>query len=443
MFWAVVAYSSGIIVGTYVWRPASWWIVAATIFAAAAAYFARKRFALGWSLALGGFFLAGALNIQVGSRTPFDTSIQSFADRQEYQITAHVINDGHLQQAGLGEIKQTVDVETDEIETPTGQQIPIRSGVRLSIYGPLSRAEDADDPPNSNSNSIAPMRAFYYGERIHLFAKLKLPRNFRNPGAFDYQGYLADHGIAALGSAKIADVELLPGFSGNRFCFWRSRIHNSIIAKVHELWPPREAALIDAMVIGEAAFIDRDTRTDFQRSGTYHVLVVSGMNVTILAFVVFWTLRRLRLAEVPATFLTVASCVAYAIVTEVGAPVWRATLMCAIYLGNSSSLPRSRHDQCFGRGRLGSFDLRSATTLHCQLPDDIRLRVDRRRDWHPDLEANLAALQAGARQLGLDPLRFAVAASGRAVPRGSAVHLGSRRTLLGTKVSQAPGSRNL
>ncbi len=333
MFWAVVAYSSGIIVGTYVWRPASWWIVAATIFAAAAAYFARKRFALGWSLALGGFFLAGALNIQVGSRTPFDTSIQSFADRQEYQITAHVINDGHLQQAGLGEIKQTVDVETDEIETPTGQQIPIRSGVRLSIYGPLSRAEDADDPPNSNSNSIAPMRAFYYGERIHLFAKLKLPRNFRNPGAFDYQGYLADHGIAALGSAKIADVELLPGFSGNRFCFWRSRIHNSIIAKVHELWPPREAALIDAMVIGEAAFIDRDTRTDFQRSGTYHVLVVSGMNVTILAFVVFWTLRRLRLAEVPATFLTVASCVAYAIVTEVGAPVWRATLMCAMYLG--------------------------------------------------------------------------------------------------------------
>ena len=48
------------------------------------------------------------------------------------------------------------------------------------------------------------------------------------------------------------------------------------------------------MVIGEESFIDRDTRVDFQRSGTYHVLVVSGMNVSILAFVVFWTLRRLR-----------------------------------------------------------------------------------------------------------------------------------------------------
>ncbi len=87
------------------------------------------------------------------------------------------------------------------------------------------------------------------------------------------------------------------------------------------------------MVVGEEAFIDRDTRTDFPRSGTYHILVISGMNVTILVFVVFWTLRRLHLGEVPATLLTVALCFAYAFVTEVGAPVWRATLMCAIYLG--------------------------------------------------------------------------------------------------------------
>jgi competence protein ComEC len=57
------------------------------------------------------------------------------------------------------------------------------------------------------------------------------------------------------------------------------------------------------------------------------------MNVSILAFVVFWTLRRLRVGDVPATLLTVASCAGYAFITEVGAPVWRATLRCAVYLG--------------------------------------------------------------------------------------------------------------
>src|SRR5208282_2827004 len=146
-----------------------------------------------------------------------------------------------------------------------------------------------------------------------------------------YQGYLADRGIAALGSAKLENVDLLADSRGSRLGDWRSRLHRGVVAKVHELWPARQAALIDTMVIGEEAFIDRDTRIDFQRSGTYHVLVVSGMNVSILAFVVFWTLRRLRIADISATLLTVAFCVAYACITEVGAPVWRATLMCAVY----------------------------------------------------------------------------------------------------------------
>jgi competence protein ComEC len=120
---------------------------------------------------------------------------------------------------------------------------------------------------------------------------------------------------------------------GTRMESWRSRMHRSVIAKVHEIWAPRQAALIDAMIAGDEAFIDRDTRMDFQRSGTYHVLVVSGMNVSILAFVVFWTLRRLRISDIPATLLTVGFCVGYAFITEVGAPVWRATLMCVVYLG--------------------------------------------------------------------------------------------------------------
>jgi len=57
------------------------------------------------------------------------------------------------------------------------------------------------------------------------------------------------------------------------------------------------------------------------------------MNVSILAFCVFWTMRRLRIGDIPATLLTVVLCVAYAFITDVGAPVWRATLMCTVYLG--------------------------------------------------------------------------------------------------------------
>jgi competence protein ComEC len=363
MFWAALAYALGIVAGNYAWRPASWWIVACVAFVCASAFFLQRRTSCGhtsfgriWlavSLALGALFLAGALHIQLrGAATVFDNSIQPFTDGSEVTIVGHVTSDGRIRAGSFGELRQSADVEVESVETGAGQRSPVHSGIRLSVYSPRAArtrppktvisesvipeavipATVTEDNPSSSPSYSAPMRILHYGERIRFSGRLKPPRNFRNPGAFDYEGYLASNGIAALGSVKAENIEFLPGFTGSRIQSWRARIHSSIVAKVHQLWPPREAALIDAMVIGEGAFIDRDTRADFQRSGTYHILVVSGMNVSILAFVVFWTLRRLRIGEIPATLATVAFCVAYAFLTEVGAPVWRATLMCTIYL---------------------------------------------------------------------------------------------------------------
>jgi competence protein ComEC len=164
-------------------------------------------------------------------------------------------------------------------------------------------------------------------------AKLHTPRNFRNPGAFDYEGYLRENGISMLGSAQAADVELLPGSSGSRIALWRDRVHASIVAKVHELWPARQAVLMDAMVLGEESFLRNATRTEFQRSGTYHLLVVSGMNLSILAVAIFWTLRQFRLDPAFSAISTVVISFAYAFVVGVGPPVWRAALMLATYLG--------------------------------------------------------------------------------------------------------------
>ena len=365
MFWAALAYSAGIIAGTYLARPSSWWIASATAFGAAALYFLHKRKWLATTLAFGAFFLAGALHIQLeGPSKTLDPSLDPFAYGPEIQMIAHVTREGRLRDASPNEVSQTLDVQTEEIIPEDGTPIRVHSGVRLGIY--------AARPNESPSLPLPPAPAMYlfrYGERLRFPVKLKLPRNFRNPGAFDYQSYLAANGIAALASAKAEDVKLLPGYSGNRLELWRTRIHSSIIAKVHALWPAPQAALIDAMIIGEEAFIDRDTRADFQRSGTYHVLVVSGMNVTILAFVIFWTLRRLRLTDIPATLLTILFCIAYAFLTEVGAPVWRATLMCAIFLG-TRLLYRDRYmGNALGAAALGllAFNPRQLFTASFQM----------------------------------------------------------------------------
>ena len=159
-----------------------------------------------------------------------------------------------------------------------------------------------------------------------------MPRNYRNPGAMDMAGYLASQGIRLTGSARASSVEVLPGFVGSRIGLWRSAARRSVLAHIMQLWPGERGALMQAALIGGRAFFGRDIKTDFQRTGTYHILVVSGINVGILAFAVFWALRKLPFGETWATILTILLSWGYAFIADLGSPIVRATITLNIYL---------------------------------------------------------------------------------------------------------------
>jgi competence protein ComEC len=135
-----------------------------------------------------------------------------------------------------------------------------------------------------------------------------------------------------LGSTKTVGVELLPGFAGSRPELWRIRIRRSLTGKIQTIWPAEQAALVGAILLGDESFMGRSLKIDFQRSGTYHVLVVSGLKVGILALAAFWLLRRLRANEEAASAITIFLITCYALLTDAGTPVWRAALMLGVYL---------------------------------------------------------------------------------------------------------------
>jgi competence protein ComEC len=349
LFWAALSFSLGLWTGARAWRPPSWWVIALVVFVFAASWFLKKRAGLAKTLSLGSWFLLGAFLIQVRAQRPIEIDqdnarVLGMADGSPLILTAHVIREGYAQDVGSRSIRETIDVETEEI-TRQGESSPVRSGVRLSIYGKTENFESvarrasspsldaAEAATGTGETPVAPL-SFRYGTRLRIRAKLHPARNYRNPGAFDYEGYLRDNGISVLGSAEATGgIERLPGFSGSRIQLWRTRVHASIVAKIHQLWPASQASLMDAVVLGEESFLRNATRTEYQRSGTYHVLVVSGMNLSILAFAIFWTLRQFRVDPAVAAITTVAVSFAYAFVVGVGPPVWRAALMLATYLG--------------------------------------------------------------------------------------------------------------
>src|ERR1041385_4256582 len=326
---AATAFAAGIWIAGHMQRsPVVWgWSTAALVLCSLAAV-AIKNLRLSQAAAVLALVCAGSF-ARIATPAPRvvipPPEFLSDYSKDKVEIVAHVTNDGALL-AGEGP-RERFEMEKESIEAG-GVKFNQPVGIRATVYPRSARGHE------TNETVDVPGLARAYGERIHLLAKLRLPRNFGNPGAFDYAAYLRGHGIGVLASVRADEIEILPGTAGTRFGFWRSRMRNSILRHVREigLWGREDAALFAAMIVGDDSMLLRGVREEFQQTGVYHLLVASGMNVALLAFAVFWLARRLRLPQWPASLLTIALSVFYAYIAGMGVPILRAVLMLSLFL---------------------------------------------------------------------------------------------------------------
>ena len=166
LLWAALSYAAGIVTGSCLWRPAVWWLVAGLACLISGAVVLRRRAAVASALGLGAFFATGALAIQVHPRCPPNSwDLLNFANGRELTITAHITREGNLRRWTQGEVKQSLDVETEEVNAG-GEISAVRSGIRMSFYG--RESENESDPARDSSLAHEP----HYGDRIRFHAKI-------------------------------------------------------------------------------------------------------------------------------------------------------------------------------------------------------------------------------------------------------------------------------
>ncbi len=171
------------------------------------------------------------------------------------------------------------------------------------------------------------MRPLEYGQRVEVAAKIRLPRNYQNPDAFDYVGYLAAQHIYWTGSVESPSyIRPIPGRCGWRAVGWLYAARTWALNRLETLYSGDQhtAGLLAATLLGETSGMERRWTTDFRITGTYHALVISGLHVSVLAFTILGILRLFRLRRIPA--LTVAAVVSwlYAFICGFNSPVVRA-----------------------------------------------------------------------------------------------------------------------
>ncbi len=238
-----------------------------------------------------------------------------------------MIREGIVRDSPFGGKQESVDVETEELVTDD-HRLTAPMGIRLTIF-----SKRADEEEAQSSGGESPLLVYTYGERLHLIreaagaAKLRQSRSARPGRISGIAGHSADGVGASRGTSRFCLDSV-----GSRIGLWRSNARRSVLNHIQRLWPGEPGALMQAMLIGGRAFFGRELKTNFQRTGTYHILVVSGINVGILAFAFFWALRRLPMGEAAATVLTILFSWGYAFLADLGPPIVRATITLTIYL---------------------------------------------------------------------------------------------------------------
>jgi len=314
----------------HLWSFRPGWLVVAVLalfgIAAVAAWAAPR---LAWFSAALVFLVLGILCAEIAPAVDRQQQLALLADNTPRLIEGEVIRVGPVRRVTAAsafsdktheEHSQQMDVQVDSLP---------RSVVRVTLYAPL----EAAFPRLSCGDRVRAMLAMHREER------------FLDPGVWDASEYLLRQGVGALASAKPEKLTVIAPGRGGLACRLRS-LQTAASARLVALADQptegrmspflrighEDAAMLAAMITGDRTYLQRGVRVGFERTGSFHLLVVSGLHLAIFSGLVFWLARKMKLSRVWATLITIACSFGYALFTGFGQPVERSFWMVTLYL---------------------------------------------------------------------------------------------------------------
>ncbi len=169
------------------------------------------------------------------------------------------------------------------------------------------------------------------GSNIQLHTKIYKPKASGNDGLFDYASHLADNGIYHIAYADIEDVVV----TENKTLYSPIHILNKFkhgLARTAQGYLSDEAmGIIYSVTSGDDLYISEATYSQYRRTGTAHVLVISGLHVGFAAMFASLLTRRLRKYSVSYTLINLIIVWTYIIFAGMNVSAVRAGLFFSLF----------------------------------------------------------------------------------------------------------------
>lgn len=296
-------------------------------------------------LALGIFLLVGAVVAALlGQRSPFITFLalvgMTFAGALRYLMATGVTGDPrHI--VHYAEQEGPVVLQGVAISWP--DQRPGRALVTLRVGQlvlPHQTASVRGKALLSLRTDRCPIR---YGDSLHVEGFLRLPRDQRNPGEFDYREYLRARGVYAVISCR--SMECVHYVEGGHGSWLLGKVvyplRRRITCTIDRSLRGEQAAFLKGLLVGERGEIPAELRQAFATTGVVHVLAVSGLHVGFVLLIAGSLWSVLRMPSGVRFAFTCVVLVLFVLLTEARPPVVRASIMAAVLLGSTALRRRS------------------------------------------------------------------------------------------------------
>ena len=209
-----------------------------------------------WPAVIALAFILGVVRVAVSD----DALPHTYASLQSQQVEGLVLSDVEA----LGNFAR-FRLDLERIRREGGDWTAAEETLLVTARANIELAEMRDAP------------YFRYGDRLLIEGTIEEPPELEE---FDYAAYLARQGIAEVLNAR--SVELVGEDEGSPFYRSLYGFRHQLAASIAAAVPEPQAALGQATLLGLRRNIPADLTEAFRRTGTAHLLAISGLHVGIL-----------------------------------------------------------------------------------------------------------------------------------------------------------------